>query len=385
MKNTNALRLLGLAGIGSLIAAPSFAQEGGYPYAGVSIGQSRAKIDQERITANLLAGGLTSTGMSRDERDTAYKLFGGYQLNRYVGLEGGYFDLGKFGFTSTTLPAGTLNGRIKLQGVNLDVVGTLPLTDRFSVIGRLGGQYARARDNFDGSGAVRVFNPSPSKREFNVKFGAGLQYEVSQSFLVRAEAERYRINDAVGNHGDVNVFSLSLVFPFGRAPASASRALAAAPAYEPPAPQLAAPPPVAVAPRAPVAAPAPERRRVNFSADALFAFGQSAIRPEGRMALDKFTKELDGTQFDSVTVEGHTDRLGSKAYNQALSERRARSVSDYLSRSGGIAANKITAVGKDGSLPVTRPSDCKGSKPTAKLIACLQPDRRVAVEVVGTR
>jgi OOP family OmpA-OmpF porin len=384
MKKLHALRLLGLAGLGSLIAASALAQEGGSFYGGLSIGRSKAKIDEPRITASLLGAGLGTTSMAKDESDSAYKLFGGYQINRNFAIEGGYFNLGKFGFTSTTVPAGTLNGQIKLQGLNLDLVGTLPLTERLSAIARVGGQYARARDSFSGAGAVTVANPNPSKSELNYKVGAGLQYAFSPSFLLRGEAERYRINDAVGNHGGVNVLSVSLVFPFGRAAEPAPRAMAAP--YVAPAPEPAPAPVVAVAPVvvAPVVT-APQRRRVSFSADSLFTFDKWAVRPEGKTALDTFAKELSGTQFQVITVEGHTDRLGSQAYNQTLSARRAESVKDYLVASGGIDATKISAIGKSESAPITKAGDCKGSKPSAKLIACLQPDRRVDVEVVGTR
>ena len=382
------LRLLSLAGLGSLLAASSFAQEGGYYYGGLSIGQSRAKIDEPRISASLLGSGLTTTSMTRDESDTAYKLFGGYQFNRNFALEAGYFNLGKFGFTSTTVPTGTLDGRIKLQGVNLDLVGTLPLTERLSAIGRVGAQYASARDTFRGTGAVQVLNPNPSAKGTHYKAGVGLQYELSPSFLVRAEAERYRINDAVGNRGDVNLYSVSLVFPFGRTPAAAPRPVAAA-AYVAPPPPVAAPPPpppvVAAAPPAPVVAAPVARRRVSFAADSLFTFDQSVVRPEGRVALDKFAQELKGAEFDVVSVEGHTDRLGSTAYNQRLSTQRAEAVKAYLVSSSGLAAAKVSAVGKGEAAPVTKPVDCKGNKQSPMLIACLQPDRRVEVEVTGTR
>ena len=391
MNTTNALRRFGLAGLGSILAAvgaPAAAQEGGYFYGGVGFGQSRAKIDEPRITASLLGAGLNTTSMSRDEHGTAYKLFGGYQINRNFGVEGGYFNLGKFGFSSNTSPAGTLNGQIKLQGLNLDLVGTLPLTDNLSAIARVGGQYASARDRFSGTGAVNVTNPNPSKRAANYKLGVGLQYEINRSMFVRAEGERYRINDAVGNHGDVNVFSVSLVIPFGRAPAATPR-VAAAPVYVEPAPAPAPPPPppppvVVAAPVVPAAVVA-ERRRVSFSADSLFAFDKSDVKAEGREALDRFAKELVGTRFEVITVEGHTDRLGSTTYNQNLSSRRAESVKSYLVTSGGIDSGKVSAVGKGESAPVTKPEDCKGNKPNAKLIACLQPDRRVEVEVTGTR
>lgn len=388
MKSIHALRLLSLAALGALTVAPAFADDGGYYYGGLSIGQSRAKIDEARITASLLGAGLTTTGMTRDERNTAFKLFGGYQFNPYIGVEAGYFNLGKFGFTSTTTPAGTLHGQIKLQGLNLDLVGTLPITERLSALARVGAQYASARDTFSGTGAVVVLDPNPRKREANLKVGAGLQYAFSPSFLMRGEVEHYRINDAVGNHGGVNVVSIGLVFPFGRAPAAAPRAMAA-PAYVAPAPAPAPEPAVVQAPVEPiVVAPAvvvPERRRVSFSADSLFTFDKSVVRPEGKAALDTFAKEVQGTQFDVITVEGHTDRLGSAAYNQRLSVQRAEAVKGYLVSSGGIDGAKITAVGKGESTPVTKPGECVGNKPTPKLIACLQPDRRVEVEVTGTR
>jgi len=389
------MHLLGLAGLGTLIATGALAQEGAYPYMGLSLGQSRANIDEPRITAGLLGAGLATTSINSNEREAAFKFFGGYQLNRYFALEAGYFHLGRFGFTANTLPPGTLNGQIRLQGLNLDLVGTWPVTERLSVLGRVGAQYAQASDRFRGTGAVAVSNPNPGRRETNYKFGAGLQYEISPSMLVRGEVERYRINDAVGNHGDINVMSVSLVIPFGRSPTTAPRAMAPTPVFVAQAP-LAPPPPmpapapiVAVVPPTPVAAlpivAAPERRKVSFSADSLFAFDQSDVRPQGKAALDTFTRELQGTAFTQVTVEGHTDRLGTAAYNQQLSLQRAAAVKAYLVGVGGVDAAKVNASGKGESTPVTATGDCIGNRPTPKLIGCLQPDRRVEVEVSGTR
>ncbi|CAD5365895.1 Outer membrane protein A precursor [Rubrivivax sp. A210] len=404
MNNTHALSRFGLAALGLLLgggAAPALAQDEGYAYGGLSVGQSRARIDEARITASLLGSGLTTTSMSRDERDTGFKLFGGYQFNRWFGLEAGYFKLGKFGFESTTTPAGTLAGEISLKGFNLDLVGTLPLTTYLSAIGRVGVQTAKATDRFSGTGAVTVLDPNPSKRSTQPKFGLGLQYEVTRNFLVRGEIERYRVNDAVGNKGDVNLISVGLVIPFGRAPEAAPQRTSMAPAYvPPPAPAPAPPPPVVMAPRevpppppmivaAPPPAPPvvvpPPRRRVSFSADSLFGFDHSEIRPEGRAALDVFVSEMKGTRYDVITVEGHTDRLGSTAYNEALSGRRADTVKAYLVGTGGLEASKITVAAKGEAEPVSKPDECKGNKANAKLIACLQADRRVEVEVAGTQ
>jgi OOP family OmpA-OmpF porin len=184
-------------------------------YGGFNVGQSRANIDDGRISSSLLGAGFASSTISHDERDSGYKIFAGYKVNRNFALEGGYFDLGKFGFTATTVPAGTFNGNIKLRGFNLDAVGIVPLADRFSLFGRVGVNYAEAKDSFSGTGAVTVTNRNPSKSEANYKLGIGLQYDFTNALGVRLEAERYRINDAVGNRGDVDLVSLGLGYRFG--------------------------------------------------------------------------------------------------------------------------------------------------------------------------
>jgi OOP family OmpA-OmpF porin len=124
---------------------------------------------------------------------------------------------------------------------------------------------------------------------------------------------------------------------------------------------------------------------VSFSADSLFDFGKETVRPAGKQALDSFAAELRGSQFDVITVTGYTDRIGSANYNMKLSERRADAVKSYLVENAGISADKVTARGADGSDPVTKPGECRGERRTPELIACLQPDRRVEVEVVGTQ
>lgn len=362
VRTSGTVGLATLAGIASPVAV---ADDSGW-YGGANIGQSRAKIDDARITSGLLAGGLTTTSINDDDRDTGYKIFGGYRLNKYFALEGGYFNLGRFGFTSTTIPTGSLTGKIKLQGLNFDAVGILPLAERFSAFGRVGVNYAEAKDNFSSTGAVSTpADPNPSKRDANYKVGLGLQYDLTQSLGMRVEAERYRIDDAVGNKGDIDLISVGLVYQFGgKTPA--------------PAPRAAAPEPVA-------AAPAPTPRKVTFSADSLFDFDKAIVKPAGKQALDKFTADLRSSEFDVIAVTGHTDRIGSHAYNLELSARRAEAVKAYLVESAGIPAGKIAARGVDGSNPVTKPNDCVGNTVTKQLIACLQPDRRVEVEVTATR
>ncbi|MFI4940760.1 MAG: OmpA family protein [Burkholderiales bacterium] len=151
---------------------------------------------------------------------------------------------------------------------------------------------------------------------------------------------------------------------------------------EVPIPQLAAAIPVP----APMPAPEPARimpRKISLSADALFDFDKSALKPEGKVLLDGLAKELNGVSYNTIAVTGYTDRIGSVAYNQKLSEQRANTVKVYL-ESTGIAANTISAEGKGKAQPVTNPGDCKG-RVSKRVIACLQPDRRVDVEVSGAK
>jgi OmpA-OmpF porin, OOP family len=376
MKLKHASGMLGLAAM-AVIASPFASADDIGWYGGANVGQSRAKIDDARITSGLSAQGISTNSITDDDRDTAYKIFGGYQFNRNFALEGGYFDLGKFGYAATTTPTGTLNGNSRVKGLNLDLVGLLPITGRLSAFGRAGVAYADVRDSFSGTGATSMSNSNPHKRDANYKLGVGLQYAFTDALAMRAEVERYRINDAVGNRGDIDLVSVGLIYRFG-AKSPTPVAHAEAPAIIAPAP---APVPVAVA----APPPPPALKKVTFSADSLFDFDNASMKPAGKLAVDRFAADLRGTDFSVVRVTGYTDRIGSHAYNVKLAMRRAEAVKAYLVESAGIAADKIGTVGAGEADPVTKPDECKGSRKTKALIACLQADRRVEIEVSGTR
>ena len=141
-----------------------------------------------------------------------------------------------------------------------------------------------------------------------------------------------------------------------------------------------APAPIVMA-AAPVARPAPEK--YSLSTDALFGFGKSTLKPAGEAKLDELVGKLRGINIQSITDTGHADRFGSEELNQRLSEERAMTVKNYLVGKG-IDSNLIASSGKGESQPMTAAGDCKGPA-TAKVIACLAPDRRVDLEVFGTR
>ena len=121
---------------------------------------------------------------------------------------------------------------------------------------------------------------------------------------------------------------------------------------------------------------------VSFEAEPLFSFDKSVVRSDQRSKLNELVASLKGTQYDSVSVIGYADRIGTNEYNQKLSERRANAVKTYLVHQG-IPAGKINAEGRGESEPVTGDT-CSGQRGSA-LIACLEPDRRVDVSVTATK
>jgi OOP family OmpA-OmpF porin len=157
-------------------------------------------------------------------------------------------------------------------------------------------------------------------------------------------------------------------------------AAAPAPVAEP------APPPVAVAPVV-VEPPRPVIQKLTLSTDVLFDFGKAELKDSGKQRLDQLVGEIKDADVDEIVAVGHADRIASEDFNQKLSEARAQAVKDYLA-SQGARGNTITAEGKGESQPVTG-ADCqkmgaeRGSN--KKLVACLQPDRRVEIEVLGSR
>jgi OOP family OmpA-OmpF porin len=147
-----------------------------------------------------------------------------------------------------------------------------------------------------------------------------------------------------------------------------------------------APAPIAIAPVV-VEPPRPVIQKLTLSTDVLFDFGKAELKDSGKQRLDQLVSEIKGADVDEIVAVGHADRIASEDYNQKLSEARAQAVKDYLAQQGA-KSNVITAQGKGESQPVTG-EGCKklGAERAAnkKLVDCLQPDRRVEIEVLGSR
>jgi OOP family OmpA-OmpF porin len=133
-----------------------------------------------------------------------------------------------------------------------------------------------------------------------------------------------------------------------------------------------------VAPAKPTPAPAKPApavaSKVTYAADAFFDFDKAVLKPEGKAKLDDLVSKVKGINLEVIIAVGHTDSVGSDAYNQKLSVKRSEAVKAYLV-SKGIEKNRVYTEGKGEKQPV---ADNKTKEGRAK-------NRRVEIEVVGTR
>ena len=141
-----------------------------------------------------------------------------------------------------------------------------------------------------------------------------------------------------------------------------------------PAPVVAPPPPAPTAAPAAPPSPTPVSEKITMAADAHFDFDKAVLKPEGKAKLDDLVGKLKAVNLEVIIAIGHTDSIGSVAYNKKLSLRRSDAVKAYLV-SKGIEANRIHTEGKGKSQPI---ADNKTKEGRAK-------NRRVEIEVVGSR
>ena len=208
-----------------------------------------------------------------------------------------------------------------------------------------------------------------------VSAGFGFQADINDRTSFQAD-----IRDVHGFLGDNDFhtsktnnayFTVGLNFAFNAPPRPA-------PPAPPPAPAAAEPPPPPPEQPAPPPPPPPARfEKVTMSATELFAFDSAKLNPNQPKLDDIATLLNNNPSINNVVVTGYTDRIGSQKYNQKLSERRANAAKDYLV-SKGVAADRLSAVGKGESNPVVECHDKKRSD----LIKCLEPNRRVEVEQI---
>lgn len=293
----------------------------------------------------------------------------GKELSRSWDLQG------RFGYTETDedLNLAGSTGEYKSTALELDALYMFS-RDRFRPFLLAG--VGVTRNDLDYR--VPGLNVDEEKTSWLASLGLGAQFLINDSFGLQADLRRQFSRAEVANVSNGaytgsstetvgnNILSLGGFVRFG-APAP----MVAAAAPEP------TPAPVA----APAPAPAPECKpevsTITVGAEELFGFDKAALKAQGKVALDAAAEEIKANpQITNVIVTGHTDRLGSFAYNQKLSEKRAKQVAAYLATKG-VGSSVLTSTGRGESVPVVA---CKGIKNRKALISCLQPNRRVTIE-----
>jgi len=138
---------------------------------------------------------------------------------------------------------------------------------------------------------------------------------------------------------------------------------------------VAEPPKVPEQPKTPPKTPPPkvDVQKVTYAADAFFDFDKAVLKPEGKAKLNDLAQKIQGINLEVIVATGHTDSIGTDAYNQRLSVRRAEAVKAYLV-SRGIDKSRIYTEGKGESQPIA----------SNKTAAGRAKNRRVEIEVVGT-
>ena len=223
---------LALTGFAQGAAAQDYAAKPGgqalHWYVGAGLGEDFASIPQQTINAVNSAifpnvPGATSSVIGTDNRSTGAKLFVGYSFNRYFAVEGGYAPLGAssadiryYSGAAVLVPVGSFNMEYKMTAAYIDAVGSLPLNQKWSLLGRIGAAYGRTNVSVSGNPVTLVLSSSQaSKSTVRAKFGAGVDYNLNPAFTVRAEWELYQLPDPLSSALiDVNAATLSLLYRF---------------------------------------------------------------------------------------------------------------------------------------------------------------------------
>ena len=186
-------------------------------YAGGSLGQSKTNYNAGQLSADLRAVGVTATG-AISSSDIGLKAFAGYSFNGNFALEGGYFNMGRpltSNGTVTAPTAATFSGKVEGQGVNLDAVGTLPLAQGFSLIGRLGAAYFQTKATTTVTAGNLSSYGNATSNKFVPVFGVGAQYDFTKTIAGRIEAQRFsKVGNSNTGSGDVDFYSAGIVVKF---------------------------------------------------------------------------------------------------------------------------------------------------------------------------
>ncbi|WGE79127.1 porin OmpA [Actinobacillus equuli] len=315
--------------------------------------------------------GTTDAGINRNS--VTYGVFGGYQIlnqnNFGLAAELGYDFYGRARGNQDEGKHTTY--RHSAHGLNLALKPSYEVLPNLDVYGKVGVAVVRNDYKFSEVNTGKDEAEKYHKLKASTILGAGVEYAITPELAARVEYQYLNkagnLNKAIERTGngatnpvdqyapDIHSVSAGLSYRFGQGAAPVE------------------------------AAPEVVTKNFAFSSDVLFAFGKSNLKPAAAAALDAANTEIAnlGLATPAIQVNGYTDRIGKEAANLKLSQRRAETVANYLVSKGQNAAN-VTAVGYGEANPVTG-ATCDAVKGRKALIACLAPDRRVEVQVQGSK
>ena len=299
----------------------------------------------------------------------AYGVFGGYQITDNFAIEAGYEFFGR-GKVKEFREFGDGEKRLTAHGSSLSLKASYPALDNLDLYARAGAALIRVDYKDTTYGETHKFHDL----KVSPVFAGGLEYAILPELALRLEyqwvarvgnfgkAERKRSDAYYGPNNydepdvryspDIGSVSLGLSYRFGQG-------------------------------AAPVVAPEVATKVFTLKSDVTFAFNKANLRPNAQATLDGIYSEIAKVNKPNVAVSGYTDRIGSDAYNQKLSQKRAETVANYLV-SKGVAQDTISATGYGKANPVTG-NQCDAVKGRKALIACLADDRRVEIAVNGNQ
>lgn len=363
-KSVIALAVSGLA-IASVQAAP----QANTFYAGAKAGWASFHDGLTQFDAKKNQG----EGFGINRNSVTYGVFGGYQITSNLAVETGYDYFGRVRGNATVDGKEKRVGKHTAHGAHISLKGSYPIVDGLDAYARVGAALVRS-DYYSQQDANGEFTAvkKDRKKAHNLKtslvLAGGLEYAITPALAARVEYQWLsrvgNLDKAIRKEGgssnkfqyspDVGSVSAGLSYRFGQGPA-------------------------------PVVEPEIVTKNFAFSSDVLFDFGKANLKPAASAALDAAHDEINklGLAAPAIQVNGYTDRIGKDAPNLKLSQRRAESVANYIVSKGVNPAN-VTAVGYGKANPVTG-NTCDAVKGRKALIACLAPDRRVELQVQGSK
>jgi OOP family OmpA-OmpF porin len=327
-----------------MLALMSWSAQAEHPVPGWRVGAAAGFADFEGDS------GL-ATISEVDDSAVGVKLFTQYQFNKWLGLEGSYFNTADF---EEQTNAGNVD--LSLDGFAVDAVFYAPMpTPDIQLYGKIG--------YFDADSEVSLNGIADNQgSEDGVKFGAGAMIEIADNWGIRTDFDWY---DA--DVGDLWSVNLGLEYFFGGEKKTEPVAVAAPPPPPAPEPEPAPPPPPPPPPDSDgdgvvdATDQCPETPRgdrvgpkgcsCDVTRQVEFAFDSAELTDEGRATLDETAETLQKLNWVGGAVEGHTDSVGSDEYNLTLSQKRAQTVADYLTGKG-ISDSRFEVAGLGESQPV---------------------------------